>query len=178
MHTLKNEIEKAYHKLIQVAAEIPSSMAHQKEIEAAGGKVSVIDLIAYQIGWGKLLLSWYEAGKEGKMPQMPGEGFTSWEYVKIARHFYEKYHSDDLKKAIEQFSLVVTQILQMVEEEGRKGNLEKTGVWSWCTLRSEKKWPLSKWVTVNTVSPYKKATSLIKKFLVEANQLPPKGSNG
>ena len=53
----------------------------------------------------------------------------------------------------------------MVKKEHETGNLNKIGVWPWCTLASGKQWPLSKWIRVNTVSPYKRAASMIRKFL-------------
>lgn len=63
-----------------------------------GGKVSITDHIAYQIGWGKCLIGWYESGIKGEVPIMPGEGFSIWDYTAIARHFYKKYqyhHRDE-----------------------------------------------------------------------------------
>ena len=59
---------------------------------------SVADLIAYQMGWGKWVIQWYEAGANGEKPQKPGEGFSVWDYTEIAKHFYEKYQYDNLLK--------------------------------------------------------------------------------
>jgi hypothetical protein len=50
-----------------------------------------------------------------------------------------------------------------VEKEHHSGNLQRIGIWPWCTLKSGKDWPLYKWVQVNSVAPYKRAISLIKK---------------
>ena len=130
--------------------------------------MSVADLVAYQIGWDKLLIDWYEAGLEGKMPLMPGEGFARWDYVGLAKHFYAKYAYDSGPEQLKKLHNVVLLIIEIVEKEYKSGNLDKMGVWLWCTLRSGKQWPLSKWIMVNTVAPYKRAVSLVKKFLKTA----------
>ena len=126
------------------------------------GKISVSELIAYQIGWGKCLIRWYEAGILKEPCEMPGEGFSTWNYVAIAQHFYKKYLYDSFTEQMAVFQEVVFRILEIIEEEDRAGRLEKVGVWPWCTLPGGKQWPLSKWIRVNTVSPYKRAVRLIK----------------
>ena len=162
---LSKNILKEYNKLISIVSEVDCNDRLKPCIEGTGGLVSVADLIAYQIGWGTLLLSWYEAGLKGKMPDMPGEGFATWDYVGLAHHFYKKYHYDGYRKQEQAFHNIVMRILDMVEHEHQTRNLEAEGVWDWCTLKSGKRWPLSKWVQVNTAAPYKKAASLIKKII-------------
>lgn len=162
---LSQEIQKEYDKLINFIASIPVSSRILKQIEGTGGKVSIADLIAYQIGWGKCLIGWYESGIKGESPLMPGEGFSSWDYNAIARHFYQKYHYQDLDEQNQVFRQVVLQLLDIVEKEHQTGNLDQIGIWSWCTLKSGKHWPLSKWIKINTCSPYKRAYQLIKKKL-------------
>jgi len=132
--------------------------------------ISIADILAYQIGWGKLLISWYEDGIVGKNPMMPGEGFTKWDYTGIAKHFYQKYQFSTKDQRQDLFHQTVVKILNIVEIEYQNENLDKIGVWSWCTLPSGKKWTLSKWITVNTKSPYRKAASEIRKFL-KRNQI-------
>lgn len=162
---LSQAIQKEYNKLLEAVASVPIKQRAVKAVEGTGGKVSIADLIAYQIGWGQLLLSWYKAGLKGVMPAMPGEGFATWDYSGLASHFYDKYQYDSGDKQLQKFQAVVEQILALVEHEYKTGNLDKVGVWPWCTLASGKEWPLSKWVTVNTVAPYKRAAAFIRKLL-------------
>lgn len=157
---LSIEIQTEYNKLVET-------------IEAAEGKVSVSDLIAYQIGWGKRLLDWYKTGIQGKLPEMPGEGFSSWDYTAISKHFYQKYQYDRARKQRLEFYKVVTQILEIVETEHQTGNLDQIGIWPWCRLKSGKEWPFSKWVRVNTVAPYKRARSLLRKSIREFSKTSP-----
>ncbi|EKE08286.1 MAG: hypothetical protein ACD_17C00252G0006 [uncultured bacterium] len=161
--TLSQGIRDEYDRLIKVIIHISPSVRTSKIIEGTGGKVSVADIIAYQIGWGKCLIRWYEAGIQGKVPEMPGNGFSTWDYLGIAQHFYQRYQFDSSDEQIGVFHQVVLRILEIVEVEDQTGNLDRTGVWPWCTLPSGKQWPLSKWIRVNTASPYKRAIRLIKK---------------
>lgn len=160
---LSREIQKEYNNLIRQAAGLSTEQRTRKEISGTGGLVSPADLIAYQIGWGKLVIGWYEAGIKGIMPDMPGDGFNTWNYTGLALHFYEKYQFHSQDEQYQEFFSIVQRLIRIVEAEHGIGNLEKPGVWEWCRLKSGKYWPLSKWIRVNTVSPYKKAAGMIKK---------------
>lgn len=164
MHsTLIHDIQLARDQLLKVIANVPAASRRLKIIEGTGGKVSIADLLAYQIGWGTCLIRWYEKGIKGEVPEMPGEGFSKWDYVAIAKHFYHKYHYDAADRQMQAFEQVVLRILEIAEIEHQRGQLDLIGIWSWCILPSGKRWPLSKWIQVNTVSPYKRAAQLIKK---------------
>lgn len=162
--SLSNDIKNEYNKLIKILDQVPLKYMSVKAIEGCGGKISVRDLIAYQIGWGNLLIAWYESGIKQEEFAIPGEGFSKWDYIGLANHFYNKYHFDSVNKQILEFHKTVQTIIYITEKEYQKNNLDKLEVWHWCTLPSGKQWPLSKWIKVNTYSPYKKAAALIRKF--------------
>lgn len=157
-------IKKEYDALIGALSRVPIHARSVKAIEGTGGTVSVADLIAYQIGWGTLLIRWYTAGIENRNPEMPGAGFTTWDYTGLARYFYTAYHYDGAHEQEKEVQRIVNHIITIIETEHQTGNLDKLNVWPWCTLASGKTWPLSKWIRVNTISPYKRATALIKKY--------------
>lgn len=161
---LSQEIQKAYDQLTKAVSHIPAAIRCQKIIEGTGGRVSVTDLISYQIGYGKCVIRWYEEGVQGKQPEIPGEGFIKWDYVALANYFYQKYPYDASMEQLKIFHETVHHILHIIEKEHSLGNLDKQGVWGWCTLASGKQWPLSKWIKVNTVSAYKRAASAINKL--------------
>jgi hypothetical protein len=161
--SLGQDIRCAYERLIKTLNTLPIPARALKVIDTTSGKVSASDLIAYQIGWGKCVIQWYEAGLRGEKPEMPGEGFSTWNYTAIAQHFYKKYHYDGFQEQMKTFQEVVLTLLEIVEREHQINRLDQTNVWTWCTLSSGKHWPLSKWIRVNTVSPYKRAAQLIKK---------------
>lgn len=161
--TLMRDIQLARDLLVKEISKVPASKRTLKMIEGTGGKVSVADLLAYQIGWGMNLIRWYEAGIKGEEPEMPGEGFSKWNYGAIAKHFYQKYRYDAADQQMQVFDQTVSRILEIVALEQHTGQLDLLRIWNWCTLSSGKPWPLSKWIRVNTLSPYKRAAHLIKK---------------
>ena len=163
--TLSQDIQHEYTRLAEIATTISPSVRTLKIIDGTGGKVSEADIIAYQIGWSKWLIRWYETGIRGEAQEMPGEGFSTWDYQGIARYFYQTYNPESADEQIRIFHQAVQRIIEIVETEEKTGNLDRLGVWPWCTLRSGKPWPLSKWIRVNTSSPYKKATITVRKLL-------------
>ena len=156
---LSKEIEKAYLQLMQELERFPLEERVKKQFDGTGGKVSVLDLIAYQVGWGECVIRWYDEGVRGIMPEMPGEGFTKWDYKGLAEHFYLKYQGSAL---LDHFRQVAQRVIEIVEYEEKTGNLDQPGVWPWCILKSGKKWPLSKWIRVNTVAPYQRALRILR----------------
>ena len=162
---LSQEIQKAYDRLIDAVSDVPVSKRCNEMFEGTGGSASVSDLIAYQIGWGKCLIRWYESGIYGKLPEMPGEGFSKWDYVAIAKYFYQTYRFDASNQQLKIFENTALRILEITEKEHETGHLDQQGIWPWCTLPSGKKWPLSKWIQINTVAPYKRATQSIKRVM-------------
>lgn len=165
VYLLDQLIQQEGHKLLQLLMTVPEELQEQLLIEGPTGTISISNLLAYQIGWGTLLLGWYKAGIKNKTPEMPGEGFTQWDYTGLARHFYHRYNSYNFEQKIALFRTVIDEISTITEQEQALGRLNVPGIWPWCTLRSGKMWPLSKWIQVNTIAPYKKAIRLIKKCL-------------
>lgn len=161
--SLSTEIQDAYNDFIDAVTSFPESASDCKIICDGKKQVSVRDIIAYQIGWGNLLLGWYNAGLKHEMPAMPGEGFTQWNYNALAQHFYLKYAYKNVAEQCSVLHQIVLDIIACSEQEHAKGTLNKAGVWPWCSLASGKEWPLSKWIRVNTVAPYKRARMLLRR---------------
>lgn len=153
---LSQEIEKEASKQLTLLKQLPKEKRNE---------LWIAERIAYQIGWGQLLLYWYNTGIQGKNPEMPGDGFTKWNYKDIAEYFYKKYLYDQGPEQEKRFQAIISEVLAIVEKEYQTGNLDECGVWPWCTLPSGKDWPLSKWVRVNTISPWKATSTLLKKHL-------------
>lgn len=156
-----DEILSAYKSLIKAVTNISQNYFFEKSYEMSGVKVSVADIIAYQIGWGELLIYWYTSGTQAIDFVMPGDGFEKWDYHNISLHFYKKYSHLSYQELLGKFDVIVHNVIQIVNHESQSGNLDKLGVWTWCRLKSGKAWPLSKWIRVNTIAPYKRAYKLI-----------------
>ena len=160
-NTLSSEILNAYKKLLQKVQTIPQDNFFKKLYEMSDIKVSAADIIAYQIGWGELLVYWYQSGVQKIEFTMPGDGFEKWDYHNIALFFHKKHSHFSRTELLDKFNTIVGDIVKIADHEFMSDNLNTPGIWKWCTLKSGKEWPLSKWIRVNTIAPYKKAYTLI-----------------
>ncbi|MFN4173895.1 MAG: ClbS/DfsB family four-helix bundle protein, partial [Parachlamydiaceae bacterium] len=132
---LSQEIEKAYEHLIHTLRLLDRS---KKAIEWNGGKITSNELIAYQIGWGKNLIRWYEAGIKGKNPHIPVEGISKWDYNAISAHFFHTYRYDEGDLQLDVFQETVKKIVAIAKHEEKTGHINRLDVWPWCTLPSGK----------------------------------------
>ncbi len=160
-NSLSSEILSTYTRLKKAIRAINATNFFQKSYVMSDVKVSAADILAYQIGWGELLIYWYQKGIQGIEFKMPGDGFDTWDYKNIALYFYKKYSHFSPEELLNKYDTTINTIIQMADRESLSGNLDKRGVWNWCTLRSGKQWPLSKWIRVNTIAPYKRAYKLL-----------------
>ena len=109
-------VHQHYQKLIDALNRIPVEIHAQRTIQGSMGLVSPADIIAYHIGWATLLISWYQASLRGAMPEMPGAGFTTWDYRALAENFYTAYHYDGGKLQQAEFKRLVVCIITIIEQ--------------------------------------------------------------
>ena len=159
---LVKELVSAFHSLLNALEHSTLKESTSTPIATENGFLSLTGLLAYQIGWGKLLIRWYRNGVEGKNVVMPGEGFTTWDYKGLRKHF-EAIYSFNYDVQVGLLQNIVAEVIEIAEFEHLSGNLDHLGVWQWCTLKSGKQWPLCKWIRVNTIAPHKNAAALIRK---------------
>jgi hypothetical protein len=153
---LLSSLETAYSKLIQEAASLPLELERNCELE---GSVSACDLIAYQIGWGSLLLSWNELETRGQAVQMPAPGFKWNQLGLLANSFYREHQEQTLKQLLIKFDAMFLRIRLFIESNG-EDELFIVGKRRW----AGQKWPLAKWIQVNTIAPYRSARTKLRKL--------------
>lgn len=140
------------------------------ELEAAGPRVgslpcvdawSVKDLLAVRVWWTENVIDWIEAGRRGETPITPAEGYP-WketprlnaDVVKAARR--ESYRS--VRARLEQgFKRVMGTIDSLNDRE-----LLEVGVFTWAG-----KYPISRWISINTARQYTTARTFIRRALRE-----------
>ncbi len=153
---LLGSLRAAYSKLVEEAAAVPSDMERRPELE---GGISPCDLIAYQIGWGKLLLSWDELEARGETVEMPAPGFKWNQLGLLAKSFYQEQNTQTLKQLLAQFEALEERIRTFIESSSEDA-LFGIGKRQW----AGQKWPLAKWIQVNTVAPYGRACAKLRKW--------------
>jgi len=151
---LISAIRDSYTKLSKEISNIPESMSRDRTLP---GEISLCDLVAYQLGWGRLLTGWYESGEKGIMPVLPSEKYKWNQLGDLAKSFYEEYSGYDLTTLLNKFDEMVTHVLSIIDKHNDEG-LYTIGIYKW----TGDKWPLGRWINVNTSSPYKSARAKLR----------------
>jgi hypothetical protein len=99
--------DSAYSKLINELATIPEQDTRRPEIES---KISACDLLAHQIGWGRLLLQWDKDELQGKTAQMPALGFKWNQLGLLAQSFYTRHCDSSFSQLHAEFAELARQI--------------------------------------------------------------------
>lgn len=153
---LAEELKKAFQKLDEAFSKVPVDISRSAHLE---GGVSACDIAAYQIGWGKLLLSWEEAEKLGCIAEMPAPGYKWNQLGPLARSFYSTYQDYPLSKLRIEYAKVVDEILALIS------NLTDEELFDIKKRRwTGEKWPMAKWIRVNTIAPYTSALKKLRKL--------------
>lgn len=117
--------------------------------------------LSYQIGWTGLLLSWESDELNGIHVKTPTPEFK-WNNLKgLHQSFYNSYGSYSLKEQREILSKQITEILAWIE------NLDDDVLFlpekrRWATTAA--KWPIWKWIHINTVAPFNSFRTQIRKW--------------
>ena len=156
---LLQHLQQAYAKLDAEFDDVTDELARQRGIE---GDISCCDVLAYQIGWGRLLLGWESAEQRGKVPDMPAPGFKWNQLGELAGSFYAAASGQSLSQLRAEFELVVKEVETWIQSLG-ESTLFETGQRRW----TGKKWPIAKWVQVNTVAPYRSARTKLRRWKKE-----------
>ena len=140
------------------------------ELDAAGSSVaklhcvdnwSVKDLLAVRAWWTEHVIDWVEAGKRGESPTTPAPGFRWNETPRLNADVVlesrpRSYRS--IRAALEQgFQRVMDTIDSLDDKE-----LLDVGVFPWAG-----KYPISRWISINTTRQYLTARTFIRRALRE-----------
>ena len=120
------------------------------------------EIIAYQLGWMKLLLSWDSNELAGKEVVTPSPGYKWNQLGGLYQSFYDQYRDESLSQLIKLFVSAVDELIQWLsgfsEEE-----LFRPGGRKWAAS-TPSNWPIWKWTHINTVAPFKSFRSKIRKW--------------
>jgi hypothetical protein len=120
------------------------------------------EIIAYQLGWMNLLLSWDLEELDGKEVVTPSRGYKWNQLGGLYQCFYDQYQNQALSQLIELFNLTVDELTQWVNGFSSE-ELFNPGGRKWAAS-TPSNWPIWKWVHINTVAPFKSFRSKIRKW--------------
>lgn len=123
---------------------------------------SVKDLLAVRAWWPEQVIEWIEAGRRGESPVVPAPGYRWNEtprlnaaIVRRARH--ESYRS--LRSRLERGYERVMATMDSLDDDELLG----VGVFGWAG-----KYPISRWISINTARQYTTARSFVRRALRES----------
>ncbi|WP_339184218.1 ClbS/DfsB family four-helix bundle protein [Oceanobacillus sp. FSL W7-1293] len=119
-------------------------------------------MIAYQLGWMNLILSWEQANQNGEDAIMPTPDYKWNNLGGLYQSFYDTYADDSLGNLIEKFHQDVDRVIQLVESYQDKELFEQGGR-QWATT-TPSSWAIWKWIHINTVAPFKTFRTKIRKW--------------
>lgn len=159
---LKKAINSNYDKLKKELSTIPNDLAAVQELEghSKGTLMSINNLVAYLVGWGKLVLKWNKKKDNNEPVDIPETGYKWNELGKLAKKFYEDYKDDDFLTLTEKLDKTVEQILSLIENKTNEDLYEV----DWY-----EKWTLGRMIQFNTSSPYTNARGRIRKWKKQRN---------
>lgn len=120
---------------------------------------SIKDLLAVRLWWTEQVIAWIKAGRTGRPVTLPASGYTWNETPRlnadvVARSKTQSYESirRRLRRGVER---VVATIGTLDDRE-----LLHPGAFAWAG-----KWPLARWISVNTARQYTTARTYVRRAL-------------
>jgi len=154
---LSKSIEDAFHKLISDYKKISLDYIQINEIEGnfKNTKINVSDTLSYLIGWGRLVLKWYDKKSKNLEVDFPESGFKWNELGSLAQHFYLSYKQYSYSELLLEFENTINSILKLISS---LDNDELYGS-NWY-----KNYTLGRMIQLNTSAPMKNVRTKIRKF--------------
>ncbi|MFP3831910.1 ClbS/DfsB family four-helix bundle protein [Chryseobacterium sp. SIMBA_028] len=158
---LIEEIKKRY---ILYDEEFDGIKEDEKDMIKAGVDKTPSQNISYQIGWTHLLLQWESDEKKGIEVKTPTSEYK-WNNLKgLYGSFYEQFGSYSLHEQREMLHNQVNEIIEWIEKLDDK-TLFVAEQRKWATTPA--KWPVWKWIHINTIAPFKNFRIQLRKWKKE-----------
>lgn len=153
---LLSRFDTAYAKLRDEITRVPEELSRAPQLD---GGLCLCDLMAYQIGWGRLLLQWDAQERSGQPVEMPAPGFKWNQLGALANSFYLQFQDDSPAQLLLQLDALASDLRAFMVSSTEQ-QLFGVGQRQWAGA----KWPVVKWLQVNTIAPYNSARAKLRKW--------------
>lgn len=153
---LLSRFDTAYNKLREEITRVPDALSRAPQLE---GGICLCELMAYQIGWGRLVLQWEAREQAGQPVDMPAPGFKWNQLGALAQSFYLRSRDDSAAQLLAQFDALASDLHAFIAVSSDTF-LFNVGQRQWAGA----KWPVVKWLQVNTIAPYDSARAKLRKW--------------
>lgn len=124
----------------------------------------VKDLLAVRAWWTESVVDWIEAGRRGESPTVPAPGYSWHETPRLNADIVKAAQSEsfaNIRARLEQGYKRVLAIIDALDDR----ELLEVGVFGWAG-----KWPIARWISLNTARQYTTARSFIRQALREQSR--------
>jgi len=122
---------------------------------------SVKELLAVRAWWTEHVVEWVEAGKRGEAPVTPAEGYRWKETPRLNADVAYAARRESYMSIRARLEKGYARVLSLVDELSDKELLE-VGTFEWAG-----KYPISRWISLNTVRQYTTARTFIRRAIRE-----------
>lgn len=138
------------------------------ELERAGPELgqlpcveqwSVKDLLAVRVWWTEHVVEWIDAGRRGECPPTPAPGYRWSETPRLNAEIVEASRNDSYQEIRDRLQRGFERVLATIDALDDRELLE-TGIFEWAG-----KWPISRWISINTARQYTTARTYVRRAL-------------
>jgi hypothetical protein len=120
---------------------------------------TVKDLLAVRVWWTENVVAWIEAGRRGEIPVTPAEGYKWNETPRLNADIVKAAQREPYQSIRSRLEHGYAQVLNLIDELSDKELLD-VGAFPWSG-----KYPISRWISINTVRQYTTARTFIRRAL-------------
>ena len=121
---------------------------------------TIRDLLAVRAWWTESVAEWIEAGRRGETPITPAEGYRWHETPRLNAMLVRKARDQSYRTIRQRLERGEKRVLDIIDALDDRELLE-VGVFKWAG-----KWPIARWISLNTARQYTTARTLIRQASV------------
>ncbi len=146
----------------------------RSELDAAGPTAgslhcvdewTVKDLLAVRSWWTERVIDWIEAGRRGEHPVTPAAGYRWSETPRLNRSIVNRARRESYQEIRARMEAGFERVMDTIESLDDRELLD-VGIYSWAG-----KYPISRWISINTARQYTTARTLVRRALRSASEL-------
>lgn len=150
-------IEKNYVRLAADLALVGPGRTDDKTMpgHAKDSMMSVHDLVAYLVGWNRLVLKWHLLSQSGQPVDFPETGYKWNELGRLAQKFYADYQHLSFVDLLAEFARAKSDLVAVITSEDDASLYGRP----WY-----ERWTLGRMIQFNSASPYANASARLRKW--------------
>lgn len=152
---LVGQVERSYRKLRDELEGAPADLPERRCVD----DWTVKDLLAVRTWWTERVVDWIEAGREGREVVLPAEGYGWSETPRLNEALVEEDRATPYPELRDRLQTGYERVCRTIDGLSDRELLEP-GVFEWAG-----KWPLARWISMNTGRQYATARTYVRRAL-------------